>query len=147
MVNSFIRETYWLGGRPPTEQTLVSFTEENLLHGFGTWKIRQDVRRAGHEELLTVIDIPSFGVQTRFQRERDPEGRSLAGILYATVESEARRHELATPQTLVHLVCDERNELGRRFWDKRGFQIAEAFDVEMKKTGERVTYLRMFRNP
>lgn len=139
-VNRFVREIYWRGNRPPTEQTILSFTDARELHGFGTWKIRPDLKRLGQEP-LTVIDIPYFGVQRQFHGARDSEGRSVAGRLYATIEAVARMHPLATPDMLVHLVCDVRNETGFRFWQRQGFRMAEQLDFG------RVSYWRMFRYP
>jgi hypothetical protein len=130
---------YWRG-RPDTEQTIVSFSvETGELHGFGTWKIRSDLKRPGRAD-ETVIDIPFFGVDHKFHGERDVAGHSLAGRLYATVEAIARRHPKATPEMLVHLVCDTRNGRGFAFWQSQGFKMDE------RLTFPTVSYWRMFRS-
>ena len=139
-VSRFLRETYWRGNRPETEQTILTFADAGVLHGYGTWKIRSGLKRQGRED-ITVIDIPYFGVQLRFHGEKDSAGHSLAGRLYATVEAVARRHALATSEMLVHLVCDVRNEHGFAFWQKRGFKMDEQLDFPG------VSYYRMFRFP
>ena len=77
----------------------------------------------------------------RFHGEKDGQGRSLAGRLYATVEAAARQHPRATPEMLVHLVCDVRNERGFAFWQTRGFRMVDRLDFQT------VSYYRMFRNP
>jgi hypothetical protein len=138
-VTHFLRETYWRGGRPKTEQTFVVVSDEGEIVGYGTWKLRADLKVAGEAFERTVIDIPFFGLDRRFHGEVDLEGRKVAAVQFATLDALARRNPQVEEDTPMHLVVDVANERGQRFWVSRGFVEVERLDF-----GE-VVYLRMIR--
>jgi ribosomal protein S18 acetylase RimI-like enzyme len=119
---------------------MLGFTRETAeLVGYGTWKIRTDLQLQGENELRRVIDVPFFGLDTKFQGEVDHDGHKLAGRLFATLETVARANELVTEEMPMHLVVEEQNERAVQFWLGRGFQ-----EVERRDYGS-VQYIRMLR--
>jgi hypothetical protein len=118
-VARFIRELVWQG-RPRGEYTIIAYVvDSDDIFGFGSWKHVQ-IELPG-EEPLAAIRIPYFGVDLRFRGERDPNGASWAGRLYATLEAFARRHEDSVPGMPVELFCVEGNDHGQAFCARRGF--------------------------
>jgi GNAT superfamily N-acetyltransferase len=108
-------------GRPTGEQTILAYVvETDDVFGFGCWK--HTYAQLPGNESVPVIRIPYFGVDARFQGERDPDDRSWAGRLYAALEALARQHEDSEDGMPVELFCIEENERGRRFWTRRGFE-------------------------
>lgn len=135
-VRTFLRETIWRGGRPKSEEThLGLLMETGDLFGFATWKHR-DLDGYG-----TVIDLAWLAVQTVFKSETDHDGNKLADRLYAYTEEVARESPSSTDEMPVHLVCDERNERGLRFWVRNGF---DEIGRVTPPPGD-VTYVRMIR--
>jgi hypothetical protein len=143
-VSKFIREDVWKQGRPPEEETHLAFTEESgELVGFAVWKHRllkvEDAADGTTRDYGTVIDIPSFGLDTRFKSEIDHDGGKLADRLYAYIEEVAREHGDSRDEMPIHLVVDDRNDRGHRFWLRLGFvQIGEVVLPHL-------TYRRMIR--
>jgi GNAT superfamily N-acetyltransferase len=88
-----------------------------------------------------VIDVAWLGVQAQFQSETDHDGNKLADRLYAYIEEVAREHSDTTEDMPVHLVCDERNGRGLRFWERNGFEEIG----RVTPPPEDVTYVRMIR--
>jgi ribosomal protein S18 acetylase RimI-like enzyme len=139
VLTDFLREKYWRG-RPADENTIVAWAvETEELVGFGTWKIRTDVRLQGEDREWTVIDIPFFGLDQKFHGEVDHDGHKLAGRLLATVEAVARRDDRVTTETPMHLVVEPDNERALRFWEGRGFQEVG------RLTFPGANYIRMLR--
>jgi ribosomal protein S18 acetylase RimI-like enzyme len=139
VLTDFLRTKYWRG-RPTEEHTIISFTvETDELVGYATWKVRTDVKLEGEDEERTVIDIPYFGLDTKFQGEVDHDGNKLAGRLLATVDAVARREANVTNETPMHLVVEPENVRAYRFWCGRGFR-----DVQRLEFPD-VTYIRMLR--
>lgn len=135
---AFPRETVWKGGRPPSEETHLGFlVETGDLFGFGTWKHRQ-LRIDGEDQGL-VIDIAWLGVATAHKGAVDQDGNKLADRLFSYLEDVAREHPDSRDDMPLHLVCDERNEAGIRFWQRNGF--GEIGKVEIPG----LTYIRMLR--
>jgi Acetyltransferase (GNAT) family len=139
-VTEFITETYWKGGRPPSERTLLAFTEDGEFVGFGTWKFRE--LTAGGHDYGRVIDIAWLGLTSRFKGEVDHDGHKLATRLYAALDDDARQAPEATEDMATHLVCDERNLRARAFFERE----LDFEEIERKYIPALdVTYINMVR--
>jgi ribosomal protein S18 acetylase RimI-like enzyme len=93
----------------------------DAVFGFGAWRYEQAQYPDG--ETSTWINIPRFGVDQRFQGARDPQGRSCAGLLYATLEADALAGPDSHDQMRIQLFCHIDNQRGLAFWRKRGFTL------------------------
>ena len=87
------------------------------------------------------IEIAWFGIDVRFQGQRDDDGHSLAGRLYSTVEGTARAHADSTADMPITLTCHIDNEQGLGFWDSRGFHVIENAEMQIEDD----VYYRMVR--
>lgn len=137
-VANYLRRDYW--ERPDRRlRTVLAFDQESGgLFGFGAWR---------HESILWAAGTPSrpairiqwFGVDRRFHGAEDGAGRKCAGLLYATVEADARNHEESNESMLLELFCDESNQRGLAFWERRGYQKVGTIET---KTSRLARFLR-----
>lgn len=101
---------------------MIAFEKESgPVFGFGIWTY---ARIVFSDDPLpqTAIRIPWFGVDRRFHGATNGQGHSCAGMLYATLEADARDAPHSHEDMLIELFCDERNVRGLAFWRSRGFR-------------------------
>lgn len=123
-VSDYLRRKFWLPGRT-REDVLIAFVEgADDVFGYGAWKATR-VELPQRDEPVPVIRVCYFGVDSRFQGARDPDGRSWAGRLYATVEQRARSASPEAGAMPLELYCHQENAVGRRFWESRGYRIVD----------------------
>jgi ribosomal protein S18 acetylase RimI-like enzyme len=127
----------WIWGYEPSErgETIIGLDSDanGLLVGYGTWKLVEVGDRGQH------IEIAWFGIDSRYQGTKDDRGRSVAGLLYATVEHTARSESGdALPLTLV---CHVDNEHALGFWTRKGYRLIEDAEIQIEDD----EYYRMVR--
>jgi hypothetical protein len=88
------------------------------------------------------IEIEWFGVHSEYQGEKDDEGRSVAGLIYATVEGSALAHPESQDDMPFTLACDVDNKHGQGFWGSRGYRLIPEPDLKLENDGR---YYRMVR--
>jgi hypothetical protein len=117
--------TKWIWQKPLNEhdsETLLGLDDDDdgALVGYGTWAY---VSVIGGAQVDRHLEIAWFGVDVKYQGERDDDGYSIAGRLYATVESTALGDERSTADMPLTLVCHTENARGRAFWERRGYRL------------------------
>ena len=122
-MTNWITDWIWrkpLGARGRDTVIATDDDEPDVLVGYGTWL---------HVDALATVDarhigIDWFGVDVAYQRRKDDNGQSVAGVIYASLEAVARAHPDSTTDMPMTLVCHVENDRGRRFWP--GFHRSEA---------------------
>ncbi len=138
----FIKRWIWDDPPDPPDaraRTLLGFDADNEnVVGYGTWT---HVEAFGTHPIERHIEIAWFGVDTRYQGQKDDDGRSLAGLLYATVEQDALEHPDSSPAMPFTLACHVDNDRGLAFWERRGYHVIP--DPKLRVEDE--IYYRMVR--
>lgn len=112
--------------------------DDGSFVGYGTW---QHVHALGPLIVERHIEIAWFGIDVRYQGRTDQSGYSLAGRLYATIESAALAHASSSADMPFTLVCHVDNQRGLAFWHRQGYRAIENADARIEDD----FYYRMVR--
>ncbi len=119
-MTTYLREWYWNDPERKRPQVLLGLTTDDAeLFGYGTWKHRE-MRIEGDDESHAIF-IHWFGTQERFRGAKLDSGELGAGVLYATLEADARGHADSAADTPILLDCHVDNGRALAFWESRGF--------------------------
>lgn len=106
--------------------------------GYGTWAHVEGITPAA---TARHIEIEWFGIDIAYQGRKDDQGRSVAGVVYASVEAVARAHAESTEDMPLTLTCHVNNDRGLRFWESRGYRLIPVPHAQVEKG----RYYRMVR--